>query len=82
MIVKAKDSLVKVDGLVTNEDLVGALYELRLTLQETKLLMNSLRSDPSQIIFGGPGDSILLRPREQKDETGERAAGRAKPYDY
>lgn len=68
--------------LVKNPDLYGALYELRVTLQEAKLLMNSLRADPSQIFFGGPGEAGLLEKKKEKDESGERTSGRAKPYDY
>jgi ABC-type transporter Mla subunit MlaD len=82
LMAKLTDVLDSGRDLLRNPDLYAALYELRGTLVETKLLMNSLRADPSQIVFGGPGAAQLLAPAGPRDESKERASGRAKPYDY
>lgn len=81
-IANAKELTASANRVVANPDLTATFYEARLALQELKLLLNSLRADPSQVLFGGPGDAALLEAKKQKNETPGRSAGRMKPYDY
>ena len=74
-------TLVTAQDLMSDQDLRGAFYEMRLTLQELRLLARSLRANPSQLIFGGPGDTEgkIVEP---SDEKGRRLSGRARRYGY
>ena len=68
------------DDLLTNPDLYAALAELRDTMREMKLLMQSLRANPAQVIFGGPGEVEAAVP-PKKDKSGQFLSGRGKRYD-
>ncbi len=77
---KLDDVLDGTNDLVRNPDLLAALYELRRTLQESRLLVMSLRADPSQVIFGGPGEVKAAAP-PVKDLTPLVIQGRPQRYD-
>ena len=78
---KLDDVLDGGNELVRNKDLSGAVYDLRQALQEFRLLMISIRADPSQVLFGGPGIAETSDPKT-KDESKQRSGGRAKRYGY
>ncbi len=77
---KLDDLLDGTNDLVRNPDLLAALYELRRTLRESRLLVMSLRADPSQVIFGGPGEVKAAAP-PVKDLTPFVIQGRPQRYD-
>jgi hypothetical protein len=77
----ANRTLVDADAVLRSQDLFGALYELRTTLREARLLLVSLRADPSQVLFGGPGAAEPSSPKDIND-TEQRLSGRPKRYGY
>lgn len=74
-------TLADAQGVLNSPDLHASLYELRRTLQEAKLLMMSLRADPSQVVFGGSG---VIQPAVPADinRTRTRTEIRAARYGY
>ncbi|MEZ6196972.1 MAG: MlaD family protein [Planctomycetota bacterium] len=73
-------TLSNLDRVLTNENLFATLVESRDALREVKLLMMSLRSNPAQIIFGGPGE-IESAAELRKDRSAEYLTGRGTRYD-
>ncbi len=69
------------DQLVRNRDLIAAFYDLRVTLQEMSMTLRSLRADPSQIIFGGPGEAQKALP-DPRNKLKDRKDGRPSRYGY
>jgi ABC-type transporter Mla subunit MlaD len=74
-------TLANADNLLTDQNLYGTMVEARNALRELKLLMLSLRANPAQVIFGGPGEieggaSPTIRDRQQ-----EFLSGRGRRYD-
>lgn len=74
-------TLTDVRGVLNSPDLHGTLYELHRATQEIKLLVMSLRADPSQVLFGGTG---VISPAYPADvnRTRSRTEIRAPRYGY
>lgn len=75
---KLDRALVSADDLLNARELYATLYETRRLMQELQLLVISLRADPSQIVFGGPGASA--EAESAGDDTQQRTGGRGAPY--
>ena len=67
------------DDLLNAKELYATLYEARRLMQEMQLLVISLRADPSQIVWGGPGADE--EAEKAKDKTSQRNGGRGAPYE-
>lgn len=74
-------TLANADNLLTDRNLRLTMVEARDALRELKLLMLSLRANPAQVIFGGPGEveaGGAIRPPDRKAEF---LSGRGRRYD-
>lgn len=76
---KVDKALVSADDLLNAKELYATLYEARRLMQEMQLLVISLRADPSQIVFGGPGAEE--EAEKPDDGMSRRTGGRGAPYD-
>ncbi|MCA9319774.1 MAG: MCE family protein [Planctomycetes bacterium] len=77
---KADTTLESATGLLTNPDLEATLWELRRTMQEMRLLVLTLKADPSQVIWGGSGEIHEAAPAAT-DKTASAISGRPGRYD-
>ncbi|MFT7620105.1 MAG: ABC-type transporter Mla subunit MlaD, partial [Planctomycetota bacterium] len=69
------------DQLVRNQDLKRSMYDLSVVLQEMTLTLRSFRADPSQVLFGGPGQAQKAVP-DPKNKIKDRTEGKPARYGY
>lgn len=75
----ARKLLGHMDELVTSNsaDVAESMRRLRRSLWQAEMALRKVRSDPSVVLFGDDEEDLEA---VETDETGERKAGRARPY--